>query len=70
MVALVGGVLGLLFGSWLFAALYPKLTSFLARGEFSHTTLQEVFHLGTWQTVIPVAILIVLLLLGLEWLGY
>lgn len=68
--ALVGGVSGLLLGSWLFAALYPKLTSFLARGEFSHTTLQEVFHLGTWQTVIPVAILIVLLLLGLEWLGY
>lgn len=68
--ALVGGVLGLMLGSWLFAALYPRLTPFLARGEFRHTTLQEVFRLGTWQTVIPVAVLIVALLLGLEWLGF
>ena len=51
--ALVGGVTGLMFGSWLFAALYPRLTPFLSRGEFSHQTLQEVFHLSTWQTVIP-----------------
>jgi hypothetical protein len=68
--ALVGGVTGMMFGSWLFAALYPRLTPFLSRGEFSHMTLQEVFHLSTWQTVIPVAVLIVLLLLGLDWLGY
>ncbi len=68
--ALVGGLLGLVFGSWLFAALYPKLTPFLARGEFSHMTLQEMFRLGTWQTVIPVVILIVALLVGLEWLGF
>lgn len=68
--AIVGGITGLMFGSWVFAALYPRLKPFLSRGEFAHLTLQEVFHLGTWQTVVPVAILIVLLLLGLEWLGY
>ena len=68
--ALVGGVTGLMLGSWLFAALFPRLTPFLSRGEFRRTTLQEVFHLGTWQTVIPLVILIVALLLGLHWLGY
>jgi hypothetical protein len=68
--ALVAGVLGLMLGSWLFAALYPRLKPFLSRGEFTHITLQQVFHLGIWQTAIPVMAIIVLLLLGLEWLGY
>lgn len=68
--ALVGGLTGLVFGSWVFALAYPRLTPFLNRGPFASTTLQEAFHLGTWHTVIPVVVFIVLLLLGLEWLGY
>jgi hypothetical protein len=68
--ALIGGVTGLMFGSWVFAVLYPRLVPFLSRGAFSRMTLQEVLHLGTWQTIAPVALLIVALLLGLEWLGY
>ncbi|MBN1152001.1 MAG: YeeE/YedE family protein [Dehalococcoidia bacterium] len=68
--ALVGGVTGLMFGSWLFAVLYPRLLPLLSRGQFAHTTLEEAFHLGTWPTVMLVVILIVLTLLGLEWLGY
>ncbi len=67
--ALVAGVPGLILGSWLFAALYPRLTPVLSTGEFSHKTLQELFHLGTWQTIVPVVIVIVALLAGLEWLG-
>ena len=67
--ALVGGVTGLVFGSWLFAVLYPRLTPFLSRGEFSRKTLQEVFHLGTWQTIVPVIVLIIALFAALEWLG-
>lgn len=67
--ALVGGLTGLVFGSWLFAVLYPRLASFLEKGPFTHSTVQEVVRLGTWQTIIPVIILLVALLLGLEWLG-
>ncbi len=67
--ALAGGVPGLLFGSWLFAVFYPKLTPFLSRGDFKHKTLQELFHLGTWQTIVPVVVAIIALLAGLEWLG-
>jgi hypothetical protein len=67
--ALVAGVPGLIFGSWLFAVLYPQLTPFLSRGEFKHKTLQELLHLGTWQTIVPVVMIIVALLAGLEWLG-
>jgi len=68
--ALAGGLTGLIFGSWIFAVYSPRLRSFMARGQFTRVTLQELLHLGTWQTVVPVAALIVLLLLGLEWLGY
>jgi hypothetical protein len=68
--ALVGGVTGLVFGSWLFAVFYPQLTPFLSRGKFASVTLQELLHLSTVQTVILTATLIVLLMLGLEFLGY
>ncbi len=67
--ALAGGVTGLLFGSWLFAWLYPRLSRFLDRGEFTRQTLQEVLHLSTWKTIPVVVVLLVALLLGLEWLG-
>ena len=67
--ALVGGVTGLVFGSWLFAVLYPRLVPFLSRGQFPHATLQEVAHLGTWQTVVPIIVLIIALFAALEWLG-
>ncbi|MBE9506091.1 MAG: YeeE/YedE family protein [Chloroflexi bacterium] len=68
--ALVGGVTGLVFGSWLFAVLYPRLTPFLARGEFRNETLQELLHIGTWQAVIPTAAILIALLAALEWLGF
>ncbi len=68
--ALVGGVTGLVFGSWLFAVLYPRLTSFLARGEFRNETLQELLHIGTWQAVISTAAILIALLAALEWIGF
>ena len=68
--ALVGGVTGLVFGSWLFAVLYPRLTPFLSRGEFSNETLQELLHIGTWQAVVPTAVVLIALLAALEWLGF
>jgi hypothetical protein len=67
--ALVGGVTGLILGSWIFAVLEPRLTPFLSRGEFRHRTLQEVVHLGTWQTIVPVIALILALFAVLQWLG-
>ena len=68
--ALFGGVIGLMVGSWVYAVLYPQLTPILARGAFKSERLQDLFHAGTWQTVIPVAIIIVALLAALEWLGF
>jgi hypothetical protein len=67
--ALIGGFTGLMFGSWLFAVLFPRLRPFLSRGEFRRTTLQDVLHLRTWPTAGLVSAAIVALLLALEWLG-
>lgn len=67
--ALIGGVGGLLLGSWLYAVNSPRLETLLARGTFQRERLQDVLHLGTWTTVAVVAGLIAALLLGLEWLG-
>ena len=67
--ALIGGFTGLMFGSWLFAVLSPRMASFLSRGAFSRVTLQDLLHLRTWPTVALTSTTIVLLLLGLEWLG-
>ncbi len=67
--ALVGGVLGLVFGSWVFALLYPRLASFLEWGSFTKLKLQEVLHLSTWKTIPLVLILVIALLIGLERLG-
>ena len=67
--ALVGGVLGLIFGSWIYAVSFPRIAPFLEQGKFKNERLQDLFHTGTWQTVIPVVVIIIALLAALEWLG-
>ena len=67
--ALVGGVLGLTFGSWVYAVSYPRIAPFLEKGEFKHERLQDLFHLGTWAVIVPLILLIVAVFVGLEWLG-
>lgn len=68
--ALVGGAFGMVVGAWLFAVAYPKLQRpILNRGAFGSVTLPELLKVNPWVVVIPVAILIILALLGLESMG-
>jgi uncharacterized protein len=68
--AIVGGLVGIVIGSGLFAALYPKLKSgILAKGDFGELTFPKLFKVNDWIVVIPVAALIVLLLFWLESAG-
>jgi len=68
--ALFGGVVGILIGSGIFASLYPSLNKkILNKGEFSHLTIPEMFGVNPWFVVIPFVLLILLILLGLEYLG-
>ena len=70
--ALVGGVGGMLIGSSLYAAVYPKLKdSILNKGSFGDKTLIDVLPVRSpWAVIVPVVLLIALALLGLEKVGF
>ncbi len=68
--ALVGGLAGMIIGSGLFAALYPRLSQgILKKGDFGDLTLPRLFKVNDWVIVIPVATLILGLLYWLERVG-
>jgi uncharacterized protein len=68
--ALVGGFAGILIGTGIFAALYPRLKGgILKKGDFGNRTLPQLFNVNDWVVVIPVAVLIFLLLIWLERVG-
>jgi hypothetical protein len=68
--AMVGGLAGILMGSGLFAALYPRLKQgVLRKGDFGDLTLPQLFNVNEWVVIIPVAVLVVLLLLWFEQAG-
>lgn len=68
--ALVGGVIGILLGAGLFAALYPKLRKgILAKGDYGDVTLPRLLKVNDWVVVIPGAVLIILVLYWIESAG-
>jgi hypothetical protein len=68
--ALVGGLAGILIGSGLFAALYPRLSKgILKKGDFGSLTFPRLFKVNDWVIVIPAAALIFVVLYWLERAG-
>ncbi|MDO8970178.1 MAG: YeeE/YedE thiosulfate transporter family protein [Saprospiraceae bacterium] len=68
--ALVGGLAGILIGSGLFAALYPRLSQgILKKGDFGDLTFPRLFKVNDRVIVIPVAALIFAVLYWLERAG-
>ena len=68
--ALVGGLVGILIGSGLFAALYPRLSKgILKKGDFGDLTFPRMFKVNDWMVVIPAAALISVALYWLEQAG-
>lgn len=68
--ALVGGLTGILLGSGLFAAAYPKLRNgILKKGDFGDLTLPRLLNVNDWIVVIPLSGLLVLLLYVMERTG-
>jgi hypothetical protein len=69
--AIVGGLAGILLGTWIFALRYPKLKdSILKKGYFGDITFPRLFKVNDWVVVGPAAVLIVLLLVWIEMAGY
>ena len=68
--ALFGGVVGMLLGAGIFAALYGRLEhGILGWGHFGDMTLPRLLKVNEWVVVIPVAALLVGLLLWIESAG-
>lgn len=69
--AALPGLAGIMAGSGLFAALYPRLSrGILKMGDFGDLTLPRLFKVRDWAVVLPVAALIFMLLYWLERSGY
>jgi len=69
--AFFGGVVGLLLGAGLLAAIYPKLDkAVLRKGDFGDITLPELLKVNDWVVVIPVALMISGLLFWIEKTGF
>jgi hypothetical protein len=68
--ALVGGVVGVLIGAGIFAAMYPRLEgAILHKGDFGQLTLPQLLKANSWAIVVPAAILLAVLLWWIEKAG-
>ena len=68
--ALLGGVLGMLAGTGIYAALYDFLEKrILHVGEFGKLTLPQLLKTGTWPVILSMSAIIILFLLILELIG-
>jgi len=65
--ALLGGVTGVLIGSWLYAVSYPALErSVLQKGDFGELTFPALFRTKPRTIVVPVAVGLIVALALLE----
>ena len=69
--AIVGGLAGILLGTWIFAVMYPKLKDgILKKGDFGDITIPRLLKVNDWVVVVPAVALIVLLLFWIEKAGF
>ena len=69
--AIVGGLAGIILGTWIFAVMYPSLKDgILKKGYFGDITLPRLFKVNDWVVVIPAAVLIIFMLVWIERAGY
>lgn len=68
--ALAGGLPGILLGSALLAAVYPRLRAgIFSRGDFGDLTLPRLFKVNDWLVIAPLLAVIALLFFLLERAG-
>ena len=69
--AIVGGLAGIVLGTWIFAVMYPKLKDgILKKGDFGDITIPRLLKVNDWVVVVPAVVLIVLLLFWMEKAGF
>jgi hypothetical protein len=68
--ALTGGLIGIIVGSGLFAALYPKLKDGILKvGDFGNLTVPRLLKVNDWLVIVPLSGLLILLLYLMERAG-
>ena len=68
--ALFGGVAGILIGTGIFAALFPRLeVSVLHKGDFGELTFPQLLKVNPWAVAVPVALALAALLALFEKAG-
>ena len=68
--ALFGGIVGIVAGAGIFAALYPKLRGgVLLKGDWGDATIPRLLKVNEWAVVVPAAVLIYFVLRWLDGLG-
>ncbi len=68
--ALFGGVVGIIIGAGLFAAVYPKLEKGVLKiGDFGEKTIPQAMHVSPWLVIVPFCAVITGLLFWLESIG-
>jgi hypothetical protein len=61
---------GILLGSGLLAAVYPRLRSgILRKGDFGNLTLPRLLKVNDWTVIIPLSAVLILLLYLMERAG-
>lgn len=65
--AVIGGLPGIIIGSGLFAAAFPKLRNgILQWGNYGQLTIPQLFKVNEWIVIIPLSTLIIILFAILE----
>ena len=68
--ALAAGLIGIIVGSGLFAALYPRpKEGILAKGNYGNITLPQVLKVNNWVVILPLSAVIIGLFVLLESAG-
>jgi hypothetical protein len=67
--ALLGGLIGILIGSGIFAHLYPGLEGILKKGWFGEITIPEYLKLNPWVVILPLCLFIIMFFYLLESIG-
>jgi hypothetical protein len=68
--ALIPGLLGILTGSFLFAAFYEKFSNLIDKNNFKVDTLPEFFKVNHWKVIIPLSAVMIIFLVWLESMGF
>jgi hypothetical protein len=68
--AAVGGLIGIILGSGLLAAIYPRVsTKIMTFGDFGDKTLPQLLKVNPWAVLVPLNVLILLAFYLLERAG-